>query len=156
MTPAIDALDRAGIQYRLHEYDHDPSADSYSLEAASKLGVSEARLFKTLVVRIGGSKDLAVAVLPASKRLDFKAFAKAVGVKNAAMADRNVVEKTTGYVLGGVSPLGQRKKLRTLIDESATACETIYVSAGRRGLQIELAPDDLRALTDAQLGSIGV
>ncbi|MFC1884776.1 Cys-tRNA(Pro) deacylase [Thermodesulfobacteriota bacterium] len=146
MTPAINSAKRANINFNIHEYDHDPAADSYGEEAAIKLGVDTGRVFKTLVVALD-NKDLAVAVLPVSKLLNLKLFAKAIGTKKVAMADRKVVERTTGYVLGGVSPIGQKKKLRTIIDESATVHDTIYVSAGRRGLDIELAPDDLCLLT---------
>lgn len=146
MTPAINAAKKAKIDYQIHEYDHDPGATAYGEEAAAKLGIDAHRVFKTLVVSPDG-KDLAVAVLPVSHQLDLKRFAKAIGAKKAVMADKKEVARVTGYVLGGVSPLGQKKKLATLIDASAAAFDTIFVSAGRRGLQIELAPEDLRALT---------
>ena len=139
-TPAIVAAERAGIEFTVHEYAHDPKAASFGLEAADKLGVDPARVFKTLVADVDGS--LAVAVVPVAAQLDLKALGK-----RATMADPKLAERTTGYVAGGISPLGQRKQLPTLLDESALGFETIHVSAGRRGLEIELAPRDLLALT---------
>ncbi|WBF66211.1 Cys-tRNA(Pro) deacylase [Desulfovibrio subterraneus] len=148
MTPAIDTAKKAKISYVVHEYHHDPDAESYGLEAAEKLNTDPARVFKTLVVSDGG-KDLTVAVVPVEHQLDLKLLAKAVGAKKMAMADVKLVERTTGYVVGGVSPLGQKKRLRTVIDASAQDFETMFVSAGRRGLEIELSPADLAALTGA-------
>ena len=145
MTPAIDKAKKAKIEFRIHEYDHDPASASYGEEAALKLGIDGDRVFKTLVV--SGSNGLSVAILPVSHLLDLKRIAKALGVKKIAMADKSEVERATGYVLGGVSPLGQKRKLVTVIDDSATSFDTIFVSAGRRGLQIELSPEDLTALT---------
>jgi len=142
-TPAIVAAERAGIVYVVHEYAHDPKTVSYGLEAAEKLGVAAARVFKTLVADVDGT--LTVAIVPVEAQLDLKALGKRV-----TMADTKLAERTTGYVAGGISPLGQRKKLPTVIDESALAFETIHVSAGRRGLEIELAPADLLALTGGQ------
>lgn len=153
MTPAIDAARRAKIVYQVHEYTHDPAAESYGEEAAAKLGVPEERVFKTLVVTVGG-KELVVGVLPVSSMLNMKALAKAMGAKKAAMADPSDVERVTGYVLGGVSPLGQKKRLKTVIDASARAFPTIYVSAGRRGLQIELNPQDLKKITGGSFAEI--
>jgi Cys-tRNA(Pro)/Cys-tRNA(Cys) deacylase len=141
-TPAVAAAERAGIRFALHEYEHDPKADSYGLEAAERLGLDVARVFKTLVVDLDGK--LAVAIVPVAAQLDLRALGK-----RAALADRTAAERTTGYVLGGISPLGQRKQLPTTVDESALEHETIYVSAGRRGLEIELDPHDLVRLTDA-------
>ena len=141
-TPATRAAKAAGITYALHEYDHDPRAASYAGEAAEVLGLDPRRVFKTLVVSVGD--DLAVAIVPAADQLDLKAVGK-----RAAMADMARAEKVTGYVAGGISPLGQRKRLPTFLDESAEGFDTIYVSAGRRGLEIELAPADLVALTGA-------
>ena len=136
----------------MHAYTHDPKAPSYGAEAAAALDVEQARCFKTLVVDVEGS--LTVAVVPVSGSLDLKALAMAVGAKRAAMADPAQAERTTGYVLGGISPLGQRKRLPTAIDGSAEAFDTIFVSAGRRGLEIELAPADLIRLTGALVAPI--
>ncbi|MCG8619511.1 MAG: Cys-tRNA(Pro) deacylase [Desulfobacterales bacterium] len=153
MTPAVAKAKKAKIPYSLHEYVHDPSVRAFGREAAEKLGVPEDRLFKTLVVATG-PRDLAVAVVPVSGQLDLKAFAKALGVKKTAMADKAVVERTTGYLTGGVSPIGQKKSLPTIVDDSANAFDTIYVSAGKRGLQICLAPADLTDLIRGQFGAI--
>ena len=152
MTLAINAAKKAKIQYTVHEYEHDPAAPSFGEEAAEKLGVAPERVFKTLVVDAGGR--LAVAVVPVLLKLDLKAAAKALGAKKAAMAEVKVVERTTGYVVGGVSPLGQKKRLATVIDASAEACETIFVSGGRRGLDIELSPADLVGLTGGAFAPI--
>ena len=141
-TPATRAAREAGVAHTLHEYRHDPGAESYALEAATALGLDPARVFKTLVVDRDGT--LAVCVVPAAGRLDLRALGK-----RAAMAPSDRAEKVTGYVAGGISPLGQRKRLPTLVDDTALAHETIFVSAGRRGLEIELAPADLVALTTA-------
>jgi Cys-tRNA(Pro)/Cys-tRNA(Cys) deacylase len=146
-TPAIEAAQRAGIAFSLHEYEHDPGADSYGREAAEKLGVDPARLFKTLVASNDGS--LEVACIPAARQLDLKALGK-----RAELADKTHAERATGYVSGGISPLGQRRRLPTRIDSSALDHATILVSAGRRGLQIELDPRDLVRLTDATVGPI--
>ena len=153
MTPAVAAAKKAKIVYTLHEYDHNPAIRAFGREAAEKLGISKTRLFKTLVVNIGG-KDLAVAVVPVAGLLNLKAFAKAMGVKKVGMADKIVVERTTGYLTGGVSPMGQKKALPTIIDVSAQGFDTIYVSAGRRGLQICLSPDDLAVQTRAGFHNI--
>ena len=154
MTPAIDKANKANIKFQVHEYEHDPSSDSYGEEASEKLGIDKSRMFKTLVVSLEGT-GLAVAVLPVSKQLDLKLYARTVGAKKAAMADKKAVERSTGYVLGGVSPIGQKRNLVTIIDESAKNFDTIFVSAGRRGLDIELSPDDLSLLTGANFGDIG-
>ncbi len=146
MTPAIDALKKAKVPYTLREYDHDPSCSSYGMEAAEKLNIPAGRIFKTLVVSLDG-RDLAVGVLPVNSQLSMKLFAKTAGAKKAEMAAKPDVERSTGYVLGGVSPLGQKKRLRTFIDRSAEEQSTILVSGGRRGLDIELSPEDLRMLT---------
>jgi len=143
-TPATRVAKAAGITYTLHEYDHDPRAASYAGEAAEALGLDPRRVFKTLVVSVGD--ELAVAIVPAADLLDLKAVGK-----RAAMADTARAEKVTGYVAGGISPLGQRKRLATFLDASAERHETVYVSAGRRGLEIELAPGDLAALTGADV-----
>lgn len=153
MTPAINMATQAKIKYQVHEYEHDPAADSYGEEAALKLNIPNHRIFKTLMVAIDSSQ-LAVAVIPVSSQLNLKSVAAALGVKKAAMADPRDAERATGYVLGGISPLGQKKRLKTLIDKSALDFETIYVSAGRRGLDIELSPRDLCGLIHAQFAAI--
>ncbi|MFF0743424.1 Cys-tRNA(Pro) deacylase [Streptomyces sp. NPDC004111] len=152
-TPATVALAAAGTAYTLHSYAHDPATASYGEEAAEALGVTPDRVFKTLVADVDGT--LTVAVVPVAGSLDLKALASAVGGKRATMADPAAAERTTGYVRGGISPLGQRKRLRTVLDDSARAHATICVSAGRRGLEVELAPADLTALTSAVLAPIG-
>ncbi|MFC5723116.1 Cys-tRNA(Pro) deacylase [Streptomyces gamaensis] len=151
-TPAIAALEASGTAFVTRSYEHDPSAASYGAEAAEALGVDPARVFKTLVAEVDGA--LTVAVVPVSGSLDLKALAAAVGGKRAAMADPAAAERTTGYVRGGISPLGQRKRLPTALDASARAHPTICVSAGRRGLEIELSPEDLAALTGAVIAPI--
>jgi Cys-tRNA(Pro)/Cys-tRNA(Cys) deacylase len=153
MTPAIDLLKKQQIAHRVHEYTHDPQHASYGLEAAEKLGVSALRVFKTLVVKLD-TGQLAVAVLPVEPMLSMKQMARACDVKKADMADKVAVQRSTGYVLGGVSPLAQKKRLPTLIDDSAKNFSTIFVSAGRRGLEIELTPQDLLALTSGQFASL--
>ncbi|MEW1724079.1 Cys-tRNA(Pro) deacylase [Streptomyces sp. NPDC093109] len=152
-TPATVALTAAGTAFTLHAYEHDPAAPSYGEEAARALGVSPERVFKTLVAEVDG--ELTVAVVPVAGSLDLKALAAAVGGKRAAMADPAAAERTTGYVRGGISPLGQRKRLRTVVDASAGDHTTVCVSAGRRGLEVELSPADLAALTGAVLAPIG-
>ncbi|QIS15196.1 Cys-tRNA(Pro) deacylase [Nocardia arthritidis] len=151
-TPAITALTKAGVAHRVHEYKHDPRSDSYGAEAvdalAAELGVGPAQIFKTLVIELG-TGALAVAVLPVPNTLSLKAAAAALGASKASMADKTKAERTTGYVLGGISPLGQRKQLPTVIDESALSWDRMLCSAGRRGLEIELAPADLVRLTAA-------
>ncbi|MFC9682747.1 Cys-tRNA(Pro) deacylase [Streptomyces sp. NPDC056948] len=152
-TPATVALTTAGVDFAVHSYDHDPAHPSYGEEAAEAMGVSPDRVFKTLVADVDGA--LTVAVVPVAGQLDLKSLASAVGGKRATMADPTLAERTTGYVRGGISPLGQRKKLRTVLDESASTHPTICVSAGRRGLEVELSPEDLQKLTEAVLASIG-
>ncbi len=147
MTPGINVAKMVKITYKVHEYSHDPACDSYGIEAAEKMGVPEARVFKTLVVSLDG-KNLAVGVVPVCSMLNMKLIAKAAKVKKANMAGKSDVERSTGYVPGGVSPLGQKKQLKTFIDSSAEDYPTIFVSAGRRGLEIELSPIDLKALTN--------
>ena len=153
MTPGINIAKKAGIAHTVHEYAHDSSSASYGLEAAEKLGVPEDRVFKTLVVTLNNDA-LAVAVLPVSSMLSMKLMAKAAGAKKAVMADQADVERATGYVLGGVSPLGQKKRLKTIIDSSARAFSTIYVSAGRRGLEIELNASDLARLVGGRFAGV--
>ncbi len=146
-TPATRALDDAGVDYAVRAYRHDPAAPSYGLEAAEALGVDPPRVFKTLVADVDGT--LCVAVVPVDRSLDLKAVAAAVGGKRAAMADRAAAERATGYVVGGISPLGQRRRLRTVLDASAFDHETVLVSGGRRGLDVELSASDLARLTGA-------
>ncbi len=148
MTPAINLAQQANITFKVHEYAHEPANEAYGLEAAEKLGLPATQVFKTLVVSLD-SKELAVGIIPVAAMLSMKAIAKAAKAKKAEMADKALVARTTGYVLGGVSPLGQKKRLKTFIDESANQFPTVYVSAGRRGLEIELSPQDLQTLTHA-------
>lgn len=150
MTPAIDLAKQQGIAYTVHQYQHDPASASYGLEAAEKLALNPAQVFKTLVLQLDG-KQLAVAVLPVSQQLSMKLAAKALGAKKAEMANAADVVRATGYVLGGVSPLGQKKRLPTLIDSSAQQFATIYVSAGKRGLEIALSAQDLCQLLDGRI-----
>ncbi len=146
-TPAIRALEQAGVGFSLHEYEHDPRATSYGEEAAEKLDVEPARLFKTLVVSVDGA--LAVACVPVTAQLDLKRLGK-----RARMADKGQAQAATGYVSGGTSPLGQRRRLPTHLDASALQHETILVNGGRRGLQLELDPRDLVRLADARVHEI--
>ncbi|MGI5292375.1 Cys-tRNA(Pro) deacylase [Nonomuraea polychroma] len=147
------ALTKAKAEFTLHPYEHDASAQAYGEEAADALGVPYERIFKTLVAEV--ETGLAVAVVPVAGKLDLKALASALNSKRAAMADAAKVERVTGYVVGGISPLGQRKQLPTVVDSSALDFETIYFSAGKRGLQIETAPDNLITLTRAVTAPIG-
>ncbi|GAA1813364.1 Cys-tRNA(Pro) deacylase [Agromyces neolithicus] len=151
-TPATLALTRAGIAFTARSYDHDPRAAAYGLEAAEKLGVEPERVFKTLLADIDGR--LVVGIIPVAEKLDLKALAAAVGGKRAEMADPAVAERKTGYVVGGISPIGQKSALPTVLDESAILCETILVSGGRRGLDLELSPDDLIAATAGRYAPI--
>ncbi len=150
MTPAIRLLEQAAVAFHLHRYEHDAAADSFGLEAAAKLGVPPDRVFKTLVAQVDGA-ELVMAILPSDVRLDLKKLAAAADGRKADLADPKLAEKVTGYVVGGISPLAGRKALRTFLDETAILHETIFVSAGQRGLQMELSPDDLLSITDAQL-----
>ena len=154
MTPRINAAKRNKILHKIHEYSHDVSSESYGREAAEKMGITEDKVFKTLVV-ILDNMDLVVAIIPVSTKLSMKLVAKAIGAKKVTMAEKLMVERSTGYILGGVSPLGQKKRLKTIIDSSVNNHSTIYVSAGRRGLEIELSPNDLIKLTSATLANIG-
>ncbi|AUG76659.1 aminoacyl-tRNA deacylase [Kitasatospora sp. MMS16-BH015] len=152
-TPATVALTAAGVEFGVHAYEHDPAAASYGTEAAEALGIPAERVFKTLLAEV--DSRLAVAVVPVSGQLDLKALATALGGKRAAMADPAAAERSTGYVLGGISPLGQRRPLPTVLDTSALAHPTVYVSAGRRGLEVSLTPADLIRLTAATTAPIG-
>jgi Cys-tRNA(Pro)/Cys-tRNA(Cys) deacylase len=152
-TPATVALTQAGVAFTAHAYDHDPAAASYGLEAASVLGVEPGRVFKTLLAAVDGR--LTVAVVPVSGTLDLKALAAAVGGKRAEMADPKDAERATGYVVGGISPLGGRRRLPTVVDASAADHDTVYVSGGRRGFDVELAAADLVRLTAAVVAPVG-
>ncbi len=153
MTPGINVVRKNKITHKIHTYDHDASSEFYGLEAAGKLGVPEASVFKTLVVSLD-NKELAVGVIPVSSMLSMKRIAKVAGAKKATMAVQSEVERSTGYVLGGVSPLGQKKRLRTIIDASAKKHSMLFVSAGRRGLEIELSPIDLQKLVNGVFAEI--
>jgi Cys-tRNA(Pro)/Cys-tRNA(Cys) deacylase len=153
MTPAIDLLKKAKAVYQVHSYSHDPKAASYGLEAADKLQLEPALVFKTLLAS-SEKGELLVAVVPVVGSLDLKALAHAAGVKKADMADPQVAQRATGYLLGGISPLGQKKRLRTFIDESALRHPSIFVSAGRRGLEVELAAEVLALHTQARFAAI--
>ncbi|WP_248761522.1 Cys-tRNA(Pro) deacylase [Pseudarthrobacter sp. SSS035] len=152
-TPATAALAAAGVPFVLHPYAHDPSAASYGTEAAGALGIAPETVFKTLMVEVEGR--LAVGVVPVSGNLDLKAFAAALGARKASMADPAAAERRTGYVLGGISPLGQRQSSPTVVDSSALNLGTMLVSGGKRGLDVELAPADLIRLTSAVTAAIG-
>jgi Cys-tRNA(Pro)/Cys-tRNA(Cys) deacylase len=152
-TTATIALDRAKIPFTLHEYSHDPRAESYGLEASTALGVPPDRIFKTLVAAVDGTV-LAVGVVPVHRQLDLKALAAAVGGKKAVMAEVTAAERATGYVAGGISPVGQKKRLPVVIDASARDLPTMFCSVGRRGLEIELTPADLVRATSAKLAPI--
>ena len=150
MTPAIKHAEREKIDFKIHQYEHDPSVLAYGEEAAEAMGADASRVFKTLLIALNGeSKNLAVAVVPVSGQLNLKAAASALGAKKAAMADARIAQNTTGYILGGISPLGQKKRLPTIIDESAFEFDSIFVSAGKRGLEIELSAKKLQLLCNA-------
>ncbi|PLY07667.1 MAG: Cys-tRNA(Pro) deacylase [Arcobacter sp.] len=148
MTPAINLLKKNKCDFKMHKYDHDPACTNYGLEAAQKLGFDENRVYKTLLVELN-PKELAVGIIPVNCSMSLKNISSALKVKNAKMADKNEAQKVTGYLLGGISPLGQKKRLRTVIDESAFDFETIYVSGGKRGLDIEVKADDIKKLLSA-------
>ncbi|OYQ31536.1 Cys-tRNA(Pro) deacylase [Niveispirillum lacus] len=154
-TPAINALKKAGVAYRLLEYEYDPDADAIGMAAAAALGVDPALLFKTLVADVEGV-GLVCTVIPSPARLDLKALAVAAGGKRAALADPKVAERVSGYVIGGISPLGMRKRLPTLIDASAADLIEMIMNGGRRGLQIAAAPADVLRATDGTLAPITV
>ena len=155
-TPALDILAAAGVAFTVHEYDHTAS-DHFGDETVAALGVTPERVFKTLIASIttSGKPELVVGIVPVSGQMDLKALAAAVGAKRADMADPAAAQRSSGYVVGGISPLGQRTRLRTVIDQSAMSYETVLVSGGRRGLQVELAPADLVRLTNAIVAEIG-
>lgn len=151
-TPATVALTKAGVEHTVHTYEHDPSAASYGLEAAEAMGLDPARVFKTLLASVDGK--LVVGIVPVSGQLDLKAVAAAAGGKKAVMADPADAERATGYVVGGISPLGQKRAHPTVVDASALDHPTVFVSGGRRGMEIELSPADLVAQTRASVASI--
>lgn len=153
MTPACVALDHAGVRYSVHPYEHDPTTESYGLEAVDALGVEPDLVFKTLMAELD-TGELVVAILPVAEMLNLKSLAGVFSTKRAAMADVRVAERSSGYVAGGISPLGQRTLRRTALDDSATVCETIFISGGRRGLDIEIDPTDLIPLLDAQVAPL--
>lgn len=155
-TPATRALATAGVEFTEHPYEHDPAAESYGLEAAAAIGAAADQVFKTLLAQTDLTRDhgLVVAIVPVAGQLDLKALAATVGAKRASMADPALAEKTTGYVVGGISPIGQKRALTTVLDESATTHPGVYVSGGRRGLDIELAPGDLVTVTGAVVAAI--
>ncbi len=154
-TPATAALDLAQVSYRLHSYHHDPHVVGYGQEAATALGIDPLRMFKTLVVELETTPGrLAVAMVPVAGKLNLKSCAQVFGVKRVLLAPAAQVTRSTGYVLGGVSPLGQRTRLATVIDETCQLWDTIFVSAGRRGLDVEVSPTELIRLTEAQVGDI--
>ena len=147
MTPAVNAAKKLKITFTLHKYKHDPGHGPYGIEAAEKLGIDPSRVYKTLVVQLDNS-ELAVVIIPVENKLNLKNFARHCNAKKAEMAEGGIVTKSTGYVLGGVSPMGQKKRLQTYLDTSANDFSTIYVSAGKRGLEIELGPEDLLRATN--------
>ncbi len=151
-TPATVALARAGVPFTLHEYDHDPRAGSFGLEAAGALGLDPERVFKTLLAAVDGR--LAVAVVPVSGQLDLKALARALGGSRAVMADAADAERATGYVVGGISPVGQKRAHPTVVDDTALDHTTVFVSGGRRGLDLEITPDDLVRVTEAVVAPV--
>ena len=153
MTPAIKLLDIKSVEYTLHEYQHDSGAESYGLEASEKTSIPEQQIFKTLLIELE-NKELVVGIVPVARMLAIKALVKALGAKKGRMAIKEDVQRSTGYVLGGVSPLGQKKHLKTVIDVSAKDYATIAVSGGRRGLEIELSPLALAQLCDADFADI--
>ncbi|MHA3701889.1 Cys-tRNA(Pro) deacylase [Jatrophihabitans sp. YIM 134969] len=159
-TPAVARLDALGIAYVLHPYDHDPRSTAFGDEAVTALGVDPDRFFKTLLTELetggapGRRPPLGCGVVPVSGKLDLRAFARAVGVKRAAMADLALAERTTGYVRGGISPIGQKTGIPRIVDETAILFDRVLVSAGQRGLAVELAPDDLLRAADARYAAV--
>ena len=153
MTPAINLLKKEKCDFKIHKYDHDPECTNFGEEAAQKLGLDENQVYKTLLVELT-PKELVVCVLPVANQLSLKDVANAFDVKKAVMANKDEAQKVTGYLLGGISPLGQKKLLRTLLDESVNKFETIFVSGGKRGLDIEVNPKDLQKLLKAKITKI--
>lgn len=153
MTPAINLLKKNKCEFKIHKYDHDPKCTNYGEEAALKLGLDENQVFKTLLVELN-PKEFAVGIIPVNCSMSLKNISNALKSKSAKMANKQEAQKVTGYLLGGISPLGQKKRLRTVINESAFDFDTIFVSAGRRGLDIQLKPNDLKKLLDATISNI--
>ncbi len=153
MTPAIDLLKKNRCEFKIHKYEHDPTCTNYGLEAAKKLGLDENRVFKTLLVELN-SKELAVGIIPVNCSMSLKNIASVLNVKNAKMADKDEAQKVTGYLLGGISPFAQKKRLKTVIDTSAFSYKTIYVSGGKRGLDIEINAEDIKKLLNAKESKI--
>lgn len=155
VTPAVTVLTAAGVEHAVHEYEPGPGEGGYALDAAEQLGIEPERVFKTLVVELDGDPTrLGVVIAPATDDVDLRAAAGALGAKRAALADQTRAERTTGYVAGGISPFGQRKRLPTVLDETAELFATVYVSGGRRGLELEVAPADLVAVLDAAVAEV--
>jgi len=155
MTPCVRLLKKTKIEYNIVQYSHDDACDSYGEEAARKLGVVQERVFKTLVI-VTDNQEFSVGIVPVCKKLNLKAMAKVLGSKKVAMADARDVEKITGYILGGVSPLGQKKRLKTVIDDSAVHHATIFVSAGKRGLEVELSAQDLQEFLQVKFEDVAI
>ena len=151
-TPATNLLTSKGVDFKAHEYSHDPNSTSFGLEAAEKLGVDPNRVFKTLIANV--DESFAVAIAPVNQQVSLKSLARTLGAKRAVMADPAQAARLTGYVVGGISPLGQKRLLSTVIDQSAKEFETILVSGGRRGFDIELSPQDLAELLSAVFAEI--
>jgi Cys-tRNA(Pro)/Cys-tRNA(Cys) deacylase len=154
MTPAVNQLEAAGVAFTIHEYERGDSLRDFGVEAAEKLGLDPDQVFKTLLVTADGWQ--AVAIVPVSGKLSLKSVGRALGAKHVDMCEPDVAERVTGYVRGGISPFGQKKRLPTVIDEVATLFDTVYVSGGRRGLDIGVAPDDLIRVLDAKVADIAV
>ena len=153
MTPAINLLKKNKCDFKVHKYDHDPACTDFGDEAVEKLGLDANQVYKTLLVELT-PKELVVCVLPVSNQLSLKDVASAFGVKKAVMANKDEAQKVTGYLLGGISPLGQKKLLKTVLDESVDAFKTIFISGGKRGLDIEVKPSDLQNLLKAKICEI--
>lgn len=154
MTPAINILKKKKLSYKIHEYKHDPKCTDFGKEASKALNLNPHQVFKTLLVNQPGSKDFFVAIIPVSSMLNLKSAAKALKLKKLELADPNDAQRVTGYLIGGISPIGQKKRLKTIIDESALDFETIFVSGGKRGLDLELSPKDLSIAVSGEFHGI--